>query len=200
MSEIFITSDTHFCHIPEFLWQPRGFKSVEEMNEEIIERWNSIVKPEDDVWHLGDMALSNVSEAIDYINRLNGKILWIGGNHDTDNKIKTIIFNCPNVHWIGWASNTKIGKITCYLSHYPTLTANYDEKHFSQHVINFHGHTHQKTNFLQSDNPFMYHVGMDSHNCTPIHIEAAINEVRQHWNDMQSQKIPIRELYDYPLN
>ena len=200
MGEIFITSDTHFCHIPEFLWQPRGFKSVEEMNEEIIERWNSIVKPEDDVWHLGDMALSNVSEAIDYINRLNGRILWIGGNHDTDNKIKTIIFNCPNVHWIGWAFNTKIGKITCYLSHYPTLTANYDEKHFSQHVINFHGHTHQKTNFLQSDNPFMYHVGMDSHNCTPIHIEVAINEVRQHWNNMQSQKIPIRELYNYPLN
>ena len=200
MGEIFITSDTHFCHIPEFLWQPRGFKSVEEMNEAIVERWNNVVKSEDKVWHLGDIALSDTEKAIKYINQLNGEIMWIGGNHDSANRIKLILQECPRIFWIGWASLTKIGKISCYLSHYPTFTANYDEKHFSQHVINLHAHTHQKTNFLNPTNPFMYHVGMDSHNCTPIHIETAINEVRQRWNDMQSQKISIRELYDYPLN
>jgi calcineurin-like phosphoesterase family protein len=199
MGEIFITSDTHFCHIPNFLWEPRGFNSVEEMNEEIVERWNAIVKPEDSVWHLGDMALSNVLEAIEYINQLNGTILWIGGNHDTNKKIKTIIFDCGNVHWMGWAYNLKVGNINCYLSHYPTLTSNFDEKHFSQHVINFHGHTHQKTNWINPSNPFTYHVGMDSHNCTPIHIEEAIADVRQRWNEIE--KLPTsakpEDIYPY---
>lgn len=187
MSEIFLTSDTHFCHVQPFLWQPRGFQSVEEMNEAIVERWNEIVKPEDEVWYLGDMALSNTESAIKYIKQLNGHILLIAGNHDTKNKISTIVLQCNNVQWVGWAEMIKIRKISCYLSHYPALTANRDEKHFSQHVINFHGHTHQTTNFLDPNNPFMYHVGMDSHNCTPVHIEEAIADVRQQWNTLQSK-------------
>ena len=78
-----------------------------------------------------------------------------------------------------------------YLSHYPTLTANFDEKHFSQHVINLHGHTHQQTNFLQPDNPFMYHVGMDSHNCTPVHIDEVLTDIRNRWNQFE----PLYEKY-----
>ena len=184
MSEIFFTSDTHFCHQPSFLWEPRGFTNVEEMNEAIVERWNSVVKPDDEVYHLGDFALNDVDAAIPYINRLNGTIRWILGNKKKKKKIGKIIEECPAVWEIGWAYQIKFGKHSIYMSHYPTLTANFDDKKFSQHVINLHGHIHQRTNWLQLDNPFMYHIGVDSHNCTPVHIDEVIADIKNRWNEL----------------
>ena len=187
MGEIFFTSDTHFCHQPPFLWEPRGFANVEEMNEAIVERWNSVVKSEDEVYHLGDFALNDIDTAIPYINRLNGTIRWIIGNHDTEKKIGKIVEECPAVWEMGWAYQFKYNKkYSIYMSHYPTLTANYDDKKFSQHVIALHGHTHQRTNWLHADNPFMYHVGVDSHECTPVHIDEIITDIRNRWNQFES--------------
>lgn len=182
MSEIWLTSDTHFCHTAEFLWQPRGFSSVEEMNEMIVERWNGAVKPDDMVFHLGDMMLSDTEKGFEYMKRLNGQICVVWGNHDSSRRQELISLS-PIIS-LGYAHQFKYGKLTCYLSHYPTLTANYDDNHFSQHVVNFHGHTHQQTNWLNPTNPFMYHVGMDSHNCTPVHIEEAIADIRNRWNEI----------------
>jgi len=51
---------------------------------------------------------------------------------------------------------------------------------------------------MYPNNPFMYHVGMDSHNCTPVHIDEVMTDVRQRWQDLQTLKIPIQELYSYP--
>ena len=185
MGEIFFTSDTHFCHQPSFLWEPRGFTNVEEMNEVIVERWNSIVKPEDEVYHLGDFAMNDIDAAIPYINRLNGTIRWIIGNHDTEKKIGKIIEECPAVWEIGWAYQFKYNKkYSIYMSHYPALTANFDDKKFSQHVIALHGHTHQRVNWLQLDNPFMYHVGLDSHNNTPVHIDEVLADIKNRWNEL----------------
>ena len=42
MGEIFFTSDLHFMHDREFIWGPRGFKDVYEMNEAIIARLDAI--------------------------------------------------------------------------------------------------------------------------------------------------------------
>ena len=205
MNEIYLTSDTHFSHKPEFLWGPRGFSSAKEMNEIIVEKWNSIVKSDDIIYHLGDMALTDTVDAITYIKKLNGFIWWIRGNHDSRSKVEEITKECKNISLISnpeasWATMFKYNnKITCYLSHYPTLTANYDEKHFNQHVIALHGHTHQQANFLYPNNPFCYHVGMDSHDCKPVNIEEIIGEVRQRWFDLQSLKIPVEDLYVYPM-
>lgn len=197
--EIWLTSDTHFSHDVEFLYEPRGFTNVKDMNIAIVENWNSVVKPDDEVWHLGDMALGDIDDACKYINQLNGTIHWIQGNHCTKRKVSKIIEECPAVREIGWAYQIKFNKYSFYLSHYPTLTGNYDDKHFSQHVINLHGHTHQQANFLYPNNPFIYHVGVDSHNCTPVHIDEVITDIWQRWNDLQTLKIPIQELYMYPM-
>ena len=199
MGEIFFTSDTHFCHQPSFLWEPRGFNSVEEMNEAIVERWNSVVKPEDEVYHLGDFALNDIDAAISYINRLNGTIRWIKGNHDTEKKTDRIIDDCPNVWLYGWAYCFKYNKkYSIYMSHYPTLTANFDDKKFSQHVIALHGHTHQLNNWLEPLNPFMYHVGLDSHNCTPVHIDECIFDIKQRWNEIEQLPTSVKPDDTYP--
>lgn len=194
MAEIWFTSDTHFGHDRSFICEPRGFTTADEMNEAIIERWNKIVKPEDIVYHLGDVFLNDNKIGIECFKRLNGQIFMIWGNHDTDVKKNLLARECHILG--GWYSYLiKYGKLSLYLSHYPSITANYDEKHFNQHVMNLHGHTHQQRNFLYVDNPFMYHVGMDSHNCTPVHIDEIIGEIKQNWYDMQKFNIPIKDLY-----
>lgn len=185
MNEIFFTSDTHFCHNQDFLYEPRGFTNPDDMNEAIIENWNKVVKPNDIVYHLGDTMLNDNAKGIECFKRLNGQIFLIYGNHDTSNRIDTLYEACRHKMIGGWhAFVIKHGKQSIYLSHYPTLTSNFDDNHFSRHVINLHGHTHQRTNWLDPRNPFMYHVGVDSHNCTPIHIDEVMTDIKQRWNEI----------------
>ena len=200
MGEIFFTSDLHFCHDKEFLYGPRGFKTIDEMNEVIVERWNSIVKPEDTVFVLGDLMLNDNEKALTYIKRLNGDLAVIWGNHDSEARQQLLYERCPAIVTMGYAQQFKRDKLTFYFSHYPTLTANFDDKHFSQHVISLHGHTHQKTHWLQPANPFLYHVGMDSHNCTPVHIEEIISDIRNRWNEIGHLPPAIQPIDDYAYN
>ena len=59
---IWITSDWHFNHDQEFVWEARGFDSVEDMNAEIVKRHNSLVQSDDDVYVLGDLCMSGKLE------------------------------------------------------------------------------------------------------------------------------------------
>lgn len=189
--EIWLSSDTHFGHNKEFLYGPRGFTNVKEMNEAIIENWNSVVKPEDITYLLGDVMLGDNNAGLDCLKELNGLIYVIWGNHCTDTR-KKLLSALPNVITLGYAHQFKYGKLSIYLSHYPTLTTNYDDKHFSQHVLSLHGHTHQKTNWLDPKNPFLYHVGLDSHNNTPVHIDEVITDIRQRWEEIGRLQVPVQ--------
>lgn len=182
MAETWFTSDTHFYHDQDFVYGNRGFSSMEEMNEIIVERWNTLVHPEDTVYHLGDVVMGHYD--VNILNRLNGKFIFIRGNHDTDTKLRDIYATGKTENVINTSELIKFGKLSLFLCHYPVLTANFDERHFSQHVVNLHGHTHQKTNYMFADNPFIYHVGMDSHDCYPVHIDTIINDIRFRWNEI----------------
>lgn len=198
-ANIFFTSDTHFFHEQDFLYAPRGFKSTEEMNEAIVQRWNSVVNPGDVVYHLGDVVMGHYDVGV--ISRLNGTIFLIRGNHDTDNKLRAIYETGKMVSTscVPTSELIKFGKLSLFICHYPVLTANFDDKHFSQHVISLHGHTHQKGNWLFADNPFIYHVGLDSHNCYPVHIDEIIADIRNRWNAMGQMVINPQGIYNtYP--
>lgn len=88
MSNIFLVSDQHFGHenILNFIdssgRKVRDFASVEEMNEFMVERHNSVVIPKDKVYFLGDVTMSTKASALDILRRLNGKKVLIKGNHD----------------------------------------------------------------------------------------------------------------------
>ncbi len=90
------TSDYHFAHFNIIAYCNRPFKTVEEMNEVIIRRHNERVKPDDTVFFLGDFIFKGGSEGgVEkyrlFEKRLNGKFIFIQGNHDRNNSLRTII-------------------------------------------------------------------------------------------------------------
>lgn len=193
MNNIFFTSDTHFSHNQSFIYESRGFTSIDEMNEAIVERWNSIVNEEDIVYHLGDVLMGNYDVSI--LKRLNGHINLIQGNHDSTRKISDIYASGKVTNVIQTSELLKFGKLLLFCCHYPVLTANFDDKHFSQHIISLHGHTHQTSNWLFSENPFIYHVGLDSHDCYPVNLDEIITDIRNRWNQLGQLSIMLNNDY-----
>jgi len=105
---IFMTKEDKFkygCSLSLSDAEQKSFKvsdqSVYNMNEGIINRWNERVKPGDTVIHVGDFLFKNKRnrgegidvKAVSYEERLNGKIVFIKGNHDYNNTCKTKIYS-----------------------------------------------------------------------------------------------------------
>lgn len=176
---IWFTSDTHFFHNKDFVYAERGFESVEEMNEEIIRKHNEVVKPEDRVYILGDCGLSATPEEIlSCLSRLNGEKILIVGNHDTDARISA--FTASNVfHFIGMGDRFNYKKIQFVLSHYPTLTANFEDP---KPIWNIHGHLHSPQHFHDSL-PHCFQVSMESNNHYPISIDEVVNLIKKFNNE-----------------
>lgn len=129
---IFFISDTHFSH--KNISIKRGFSCVEEMNEKIIKNWNSVISTNDIVYHLGDFSLSNKMQEIEAIfKRLNGKIVLIRGNHDSNKMINKIDF-----HDVFDKLEIKINGFEITLSHFSYLIWN--KSHYG--TFHFHGHSH----------------------------------------------------------
>ena len=130
MSKVFFTADTHFGHRNICAYRP--FKTPEEHDEIIIENWNKVVtKAKYQVWVLGDMCINNkLYNMNDIINRLNGTIHVITGNH------------CHLPYYDNNRINVRNGlfkKYGFWLSHCPIHP---DELRGKK---NIHGHVHNKT-------------------------------------------------------
>ena len=177
--KIWITSDCHFCHDRDFIYQPRGFNSVQEMNEAIIERWNSVVSPIDTVYLLGDVMLNDNYEGIKCLNRLYGNIYIITGNHDTPARVQEYVNVRPTILHIGLAKIIKYKGYNFYLSHYPTITSNMDaDKPLKRRVINLCGHSHTQDPFADWDKGLIFHTELDTNNCYPWLIDDIIEQIK----------------------
>ena len=176
---IFITSDAHFSHIQPFVWEARGYKSVEEMNEEQVRKWNEVITDNDEVWFLGDgMMNDNVTGALCF-SKLKGKIHIITGNHDSPARIelyKQLGFDIQD------GKRLTYKKKNFLLTHEPMNPSNGRFKGWRD-TINIHGHTHQISNFTEGS-PLIYHAGVDSHNGYPIKLDDIIEEIETHWKDL----------------
>lgn len=177
---------TSVSHDREFLYGPRGFTSIQEHDEEVIRRWNSVVGPEDIVYHLGDVMLNDNEHGMECLRRLNGRITIVPGNHDTPSRL-ALYKTLPNVTVLesniegmtAMSMQFKYKKFNFYVSHHPTMTSNLEkDPHLRMHLINLFGHTHQQKKFY-NEMPFMFHVGMDSNNCTPISLDEAIELMKE---------------------
>lgn len=183
---IFVTSDWHFSHDREFVYKPRGFNSVEEMNIALVERHNSIVTPEDDVYVLGDLCLGgtdSLERNKEFISSMNGKLHIAFGNHCTDSR-KKMYAELLNVVETAWAIALKYRKYHFYMSHFPTLTGNLDDlnKPLKNKIINLCGHTHTTNPFVDMDKGIIYHCEVDAHNSYPVLLDNIINDIKNFTN------------------
>lgn len=184
--KIFVTSDLHFGHNQPFIWEARGFSSIEEMNEAYVRNWNEVVGENDAVYVLGDFIMGDSTENIKYIHRLNGLIFVILGNHDTRNRQELYALNCPNIIGFEYVSVFSHRKYNFYLSHYPTMCSNYDDaKGLRSHLINLCGHTHTKNKFEHMGDNIIYHCEVDAHNGYPILLDDVIEDIKQFYYNMK---------------
>ena len=177
MNKVFFTSDLHLNHNKDFIWGARGFKSVHEMNYAILDNFSKIVDWDDDLYILGDVLLGDNEVGIDYLSFIPGKKHIILGNHDTDTRRKIYENRVYKTDVIGYADVFKYGKRRFYLSHYPTMTGNYDDKD-KLATWNLSGHTHSKDKF-QYFPQNIYNVAVDAHDCKPVEIEQIIEDIKE---------------------
>lgn len=179
MYDVYFTSDLHFSHQRDFLYVPRGFDSIEEHNETIVKNWNSVVRPQDYVYILGDIMLNDDDTGIKLINRLNGAKYLIRGNHDSEDRLSRYYTETDLMSPYGdvypWAAPVHIGKWSFYLSHYPVCFSDYRSAKQSRKWC-LCGHSHTK-NKWQNINTCCYHVELDCHNNTPVSIDEIMTDL-----------------------
>ena len=170
-SRVFFTSDTHFNHTNIIRFCDRPFGSTEEMNEKLIGNWNFVVGPDDIVFHLGDFCLGGSAEWTKVLDRLNGKIYLIIGNHDLKNMKQGFI---GRFEYVAMEMRIEIGKQKIYLNHYPFLCFEGGYKD----VWQLFGHVHTRKNNtgidagrLQYLYPTQYDVGVDNNDFMPVSFE-----------------------------
>lgn len=162
-------SDLHLGHANIIRLSNRPYSNIEEMDEDLINKWNCTVTQNDDVYILGDLIYKS-SDPEKYLKRLNGKLHLIKGNHDTflknptcrkyfesidvykeidDNGKRVILFHYPIVEWNGFFRNS----------------------------VHLYGHIHNNinaTNDIMSKIPNCYNVGADLLGFTPRTLDEII--------------------------
>ena len=139
------------------------------MNGTLVKNWNETVGNDDDIYVLGDFFLGTDFNYIqEVLNKLNGRIHLVTGNHDTPSKI-TEYTSWNNIVEIADALRIRYKKREFFLCHYPVLTASLEQDP-DKAVINLFGHTHSKDKFYE-DHPYMYNVAVDANDNKPVEIE-----------------------------
>lgn len=139
------------------------FQRCKEMNEKLIENWNSNIKPKDIVYHVGDFGWFDDKQTLEeFVSRLNGKIELCLGNHDKVWFRETTCFKSVGNPYQG--KMVKINNQKIFLFHYACRVWDCSH-HGSWHCF---GHSH---GFLASVPTFSYDVGVDNNEYKPISFE-----------------------------
>lgn len=153
---IFFTSDTHFGHSGARTLYRRPFFSITEMDSTMVERWNATVKPNDDVWHLGDFALGlPTARMAEIFSSLYGRKHLVTGNNDS----------AATTGLAGWTSVQPYSEIEAdgtqvVLCRYAFRTW----RNMYRGWWNLHGHSHGRLKPL----PLQADVGVDVWDFRPV--------------------------------
>ncbi len=161
MANTFVISDTHWHHANIIKYCNRPFHTVHEMDEVMIKNWNKVVKPEDKVYHLGDVYFPKKEPSDWLFNRLNGTKVLILGNHD-NGKDQSLLKCFKRVY-----SYRILPNFDVILSHIPI----HESSMPGRVKLNIHGHTHEK-----GSPPGPYRSAcVEMQNYTPRLLEELIN-------------------------
>ena len=189
MSNIWLTSDTHFNHLNILKYEPnsRPFQNIEDMNEAIISNWNSVVQEDDTVYVLGDFFMGKLTDIDNILSRLKGKITLIRGNHDDKKRIhkyEEYGITVKDIEYISYKGRFFI------LCHFPIASPEFIEmvRRDNSEVIICYGHIHSNAPKGYVDGT--YHIGMDTNGLTPISIQ-------QVWDESWPKEIMTPEIEEY---
>lgn len=167
----FTIADLHFGHFGIITFENGRvqFKTTEEHDQFIIDNWNAVVKPQDKVYVLGDVAMNR--RCISTIDRCNGKKILIKGNHDEPFKLKEFTPYFEDVKAYKIFSKEKV-----ILSHIPI-----HPQCMTRWRLNIHGHLHDDFIFesplVSVPDSFYKCVSCEQINYTPVKIEDLINDM-----------------------
>lgn len=168
---IWLTSDTHFDHINIMKYEPtraEKFKDNLHMTEKLIENWNSVVKPDDLIFHLGDVFFCGAERMKQIADKLNGRKILIRGNHDkgvSNGKFRKLGFEVFNYYIIN----------NMLLSHYPQGEIALRTAIKNRLLIgNVHGHVHSQIEGL--DQSVYKCVSVELTNFKPINIREVMSQ------------------------
>jgi calcineurin-like phosphoesterase family protein len=163
---VYFTSDHHFGHSGARSLYRRPFDSVADMDRQMIARWNSVVKPQDEVWHLGDFAVRQARDRVgSLLNDLHGRKHLIAGNNDD-----AAVTDCA-----GWKSVQSYAEVTVdetrlVLCHYPFRTW----RDMGRGWINLHGHSHGRL----KPQPRQFDVGVDVWDFRPVQLLELVDKAQ----------------------
>lgn len=184
MANIFLTSDQHFGHEAILRFERpdrrvcsageqqcdeackaahpklpvREFGSVQEMDEHMVERWNSVVRPQDKIYHLGDVTMHK--RYLPILNRLNGHKRLVRGNHD-DAPTKVYLEYFDEVY----ASRVLDHMLLTHIPIHPASMGRFD--------ANIHGHIHNNAGYP----PPYLNICVEVTEYTPISLDEARQRV-----------------------
>jgi calcineurin-like phosphoesterase family protein len=185
MSNTFFTSDTHWYHSNIIKFCNRPFENVEEMNELMISKWNSVVSKFDTIYHLGDLSFCTKDKARELINRLNGYKHLIRGNHDRKRYRLNDDLGFKSIKDYEELSRKRYGQ-KIILSHYHMQSWN-SSHHGSYHCC---GHSHGTlSNEVNGKKLRRLDVGVDTHDFMPWSFE----EVKEYMENIEKPTLTSRK-------
>jgi len=158
---VWFTSDHHFGHAGILEWQAetRPFASVDEMDAELVRRWNARVAPGDMVYHVGDLFWGSADHALAILRRLNGQVYLIRGNHDRTADKPTVRKKLAALKDM---ASIRVNGQPIILCHYAMRVWN--RSHYGAWQL--YGHSHGS---LPDDpNAMSMDVGVDCHGLAPV--------------------------------
>ena len=173
---VFFTSDTHFNHYNIIKSCGRPFNDENEMNEVFINNWNSVVKSNGLVFHLGDFAWGGFQSWQNVRDKLNGRIVLIKGNHDWKNGPQSEEQERKLFDFVTQQMYLRIEGRQVYLNHFPFLCYGGTYRTKDSAVYQLYGHVHsgqfskggRDLPRLEYIFPTQYDVGVDNNNYTPV--------------------------------
>lgn len=185
MANVFFISDTHFGHektCTTFKREDgsplRPFANAQEMDEEMIRRWNSVVRPDDKVYHLGDVVIN--LKHLSILNRLNGNKRLIRGNHDIG-RTKDYSLYFKEIYGVRVLEDM-------VLTHVPL----HPESVTQRWNVNVHGHYHAnivKHPGTRIPDTLYYNVSVEMIDYTPMELSVLRSKIEE-----------SRKQHGYPLN
>ena len=165
---IFFTSDNHYQHANMVKYESRPFKNVNDMDTQMIDKWNKKVSKNDSVYILGDFAFGDSESVSKLLDKLNGNKFLIKGNHDYYLKDREIH---KKFGWVKDYYMLKYNGLKIVLFHYPIAV--FDCQHYES--IHLHGHIHSR--ILEPKIKNAYNVGVDVNNYEPVSLEEILEKI-----------------------